>query len=54
LCGAGRLVTKDTIMLDAALVTMADSAKADLRRRDAAQQPAFSERELVVSGSWHQ
>jgi uncharacterized membrane protein YkgB len=34
LSGAGRLVIKDTIMAGAALVTMADSAKAYLRRRD--------------------
>jgi reactive chlorine resistance protein C len=32
LSGAGRLVVKDAIMLDAALVTMADSAKAYLRK----------------------
>ncbi|MDB5384376.1 MAG: ykgB [Planctomycetaceae bacterium] len=32
LSGAGRLVVKDVIMLGAALVTMADSAKAYLRR----------------------
>ena len=34
LSGAGRLVIKDAIMMGAALVTMADSAKAYLRRRD--------------------
>ena len=33
LSGRGRLVIKDAIMLGAALVTMADSAKAALRRR---------------------
>jgi uncharacterized membrane protein YkgB len=33
LSGAGRLVVKDAIMMGAALVTMADSAKAWLRRR---------------------
>ncbi|QDU19236.1 DUF417 family protein [Urbifossiella limnaea] len=33
LSGAGRLVVKDAIMAGAALVTMADSAKAFLRRR---------------------
>lgn len=32
LSGAGRLVVKDAIMMGAALVTMADSAKASLRR----------------------
>ncbi len=37
LSGAGRLVIKDAIMMGAALVTMADSAKAYLRKRDAAQ-----------------
>ena len=31
--GAGRLVVKDAIMMGAALVTMADSAKAYLRKR---------------------
>jgi reactive chlorine resistance protein C len=32
LSGAGRLVVKDAIMLGAAMVTMADSAKAALRK----------------------
>jgi len=32
LSGAGRLVIKDAIMIGAALVTMADSAKAYLRK----------------------
>lgn len=36
LSGAGRLIVKDAIMMGAALVTMADSAKAYLRKRDAA------------------
>jgi uncharacterized membrane protein YkgB len=35
LSGAGRLVLKDAIMMGAALVTMADSAKLYLRRREA-------------------
>lgn len=35
LSGAGRLVLKDAIMMGAALVTMADSAKAYLRKRAA-------------------
>jgi reactive chlorine resistance protein C len=35
LSGAGRLVVKDSIMMGAALVVMADSAKAYLRKRDA-------------------
>jgi uncharacterized membrane protein YkgB len=34
LSGAGRLVIKDAIMMGAALVTMADSARAYLRRRE--------------------
>ena len=34
LAGPGRLVIKDAIMLGAAVLTMADSAKAFLRRRD--------------------
>jgi len=38
LSGAGRLVIKDAIMMGAALVTMADSAKAYLRRKAAAPQ----------------
>jgi uncharacterized membrane protein YkgB len=36
LSGAGRLVLKDAIMMGAALVTMADSAKASLRKKVAA------------------
>ncbi len=36
LSGAGRLVIKDAIMMGAALVTLADSAKAYLRRRGGA------------------
>lgn len=36
LSGRGRLVIKDAIMMGAALVTMADSAKAYLRRQDTA------------------
>jgi reactive chlorine resistance protein C len=36
LSGAGRLVVKDAIMMGAALVTMADSAKAYLRKRQSA------------------
>ncbi|HEY1190003.1 MAG TPA: DUF417 family protein [Gemmata sp.] len=35
LSGAGRLVIKDAIMMGAALITMADSAKAYLRKREA-------------------
>uniref|UniRef100_UPI001576FD4D DUF417 family protein n=1 Tax=Granulicella sp. L60 TaxID=1641866 RepID=UPI001576FD4D len=33
LSGAGRLIVKDVIMLGAAVVTLADSAKAYLRRK---------------------
>jgi uncharacterized membrane protein YkgB len=36
LSGRGRLVIKDAIMMGAALVTMADSAKAYLRSREMA------------------
>jgi uncharacterized membrane protein YkgB len=49
LSGAGRLVIKDAIMMGAALVTMADSAKAYLRQRNAATQEEVAERELAVS-----
>jgi uncharacterized membrane protein YkgB len=44
LSGRGRLVIKDVIMLGAAVVTMADSAKAYLRRRRG--EKAFAEREV--------
>jgi uncharacterized membrane protein YkgB len=47
LSGAGRLVVKDAIMMGAALVTMADSAKAYLRRKVAAPQ-------AVSRGTAHQ
>jgi uncharacterized membrane protein YkgB len=47
LSGAGRLVVKDAIMMGAALVTMADSAQAYLRKRGAARQEEAAERELV-------
>jgi uncharacterized membrane protein YkgB len=40
LSGAGRLVVKDAIMMGAALVTMADSAKAYLRKRSLSGLPA--------------
>src|SRR3954471_1856786 len=49
LSGAGRLVIKDVIMLGAALVTMADSAKAYLRTRDASRR-AVAEREPALVG----
>ena len=41
LSGAGRLVIKDAIMAGAALVTMADSAKAYLRKQEAPGQTAL-------------
>jgi uncharacterized membrane protein YkgB len=43
LSGAGRLVIKDAIMMGAALVTMADSAKAYLRRRATQAIPQHEE-----------
>jgi uncharacterized membrane protein YkgB len=46
LSGAGRLVIKDAIMMGAALVTMADSAKAYLRRRNMARQEEVAEDEV--------
>jgi len=49
LSGAGRLVIKDAIMAGAALVTMADSAKAYLRRRNIGPRAVVSERELAVT-----
>jgi uncharacterized membrane protein YkgB len=51
LSGAGRLVIKDAIMLGAALVTMADSAKTYLRKRSAEPREAVSGRELSLAAS---
>ncbi len=48
LSGPGRLVIKDAIMAGAALVTMADSAKAYLRAK-AANPRAAAEREMVLT-----
>jgi uncharacterized membrane protein YkgB len=48
LSGAGRLVIKDAIMCGAALVAMADSAKAYLRKRGAADGAGASERESAL------
>jgi uncharacterized membrane protein YkgB len=48
LSGAGRLVVKDAIMMGAALVTMADSAKAYLRKKNAAPRET-SARELSMT-----
>jgi uncharacterized membrane protein YkgB len=50
LSGAGRLVIKDAIMMGAALVTLADSARAYLRSRSAVSHEASSERELALAG----
>jgi uncharacterized membrane protein YkgB len=50
LAAPGRLVVKDAIMMGAALVTMADSARAYLRKKAAAAAPqaaAAPEEELV-------
>jgi reactive chlorine resistance protein C len=49
LSGAGRLVVKDAIMMGAALVTMADSAQAYLRKRGAAPR-AVTRREAAQVG----
>lgn len=53
LSGAGRLVVKDSIMMGAALVTMADSAKAYLRKRSATRSQfggsLKEERQLAAS-----
>jgi reactive chlorine resistance protein C len=53
LSGAGRLVIKDAIMMGAALVTMADSAKAYLRKRGAVQQQAVAEQEVAFAPLAH-
>jgi uncharacterized membrane protein YkgB len=50
LSGAGRLVIKDAIMMGAALVTMADSAKKALRPTNHARSPVV-DRELVSVGA---
>jgi uncharacterized membrane protein YkgB len=49
LSGAGRLVLKDAIMMGAALVTMADSAKSYLRKRKPAQHEEVNEQELSLA-----
>jgi uncharacterized membrane protein YkgB len=49
LSGAGRLVLKDAIMMGAALVTTADSARAYLRKRGTVTRQEAAERELAVS-----
>ncbi len=50
LSGAGRLVVKDAIMMGAALVTLADSARSYLRRRDQ-RAVAADHREPVLAGA---
>jgi uncharacterized membrane protein YkgB len=45
----GLLVVKDAIMMGAALVTMADSAKAYLRKRNAAARQAPERESLLVT-----
>jgi uncharacterized membrane protein YkgB len=49
LSGAGRLVVKDAIMMGAALVTMADSAKAYLRQREGRAVVADRPADAVVA-----
>ncbi|MBN9120002.1 MAG: YkgB family protein [Planctomycetes bacterium] len=49
LAGPGRLVIKDAIMMGAALVTMSDSAKAYLRKREARTAVPNRPGELVVA-----
>jgi uncharacterized membrane protein YkgB len=53
LSGAGRLVIKDAIMMGAALVTMADSAKAYLQKRNAASRAVAPARELALAHNVH-
>jgi uncharacterized membrane protein YkgB len=50
LSGRGRLVIKDAIMMGAALVTMADSAKAYLRKRGTYAPSANVAEEMVPAG----
>jgi uncharacterized membrane protein YkgB len=50
LSGAGRLVVKDAIMMGAALVTMADSSKAYLRRKAALPRSITEREEAHVGG----
>jgi reactive chlorine resistance protein C len=49
LSGAGRLVIKDAIMMGAALVTMADSARAYLRQKSEVTE-AVEQREVEYAG----
>lgn len=50
LSGPGRLVVKDAIMMGAALVTMADSAKAVLRKARAVAEPVVGLQTAHVAG----
>jgi uncharacterized membrane protein YkgB len=49
LSGGGRLVVKDAIMMGAALVTMADSAKGYLRKRKAATHEEVHQQEGALA-----
>ena len=51
LSGAGRLVVKDAIMMGAALVTMADSAKAYLRKRKAVTHEEVHHQEVALAAN---
>ncbi len=51
LSGAGRLVIKDAIMMGAALVTMADSAKAYHRKRASSQSKVAVNKERLETAS---
>lgn len=51
LSGRGRLVIKDAIMMGAALVTMADSAKTYLRRRSQTTTPSPTRAERELAGA---
>lgn len=51
LSGAGRLVIMNEILMGAALVTLADSAKAHLRKRDVATRKVVRQREVAPAAS---
>lgn len=51
LSSAGRLVIKDAIMMGAALVTLADSAQAYLRKRNVATREEVRQQEVAVAAS---
>jgi uncharacterized membrane protein YkgB len=50
LSGPGRLVVKDAIMMGAAIVTLADSAKSYLRKRDATDRAVTRLEEAYIVG----